>query len=105
MTPEQKTHFKRQGYLLFKNALSHQQLRPIKEHVFEELKRLKIWSSGKTLSSSVKELPMFQQTAKLGQLIKCPNLQEKIVTPELQAAMDALAQTKLALARDAQFLI
>lgn len=105
MTPEQKLFFRENGYLFLRGAFTKKQVGPVKDHVLGELKRLRIWSSGKTLSSSLKEMPAFQQVSKLSQLIKFQGLQERIITQELRSAMHSLAENKLVSAQDAQLLI
>lgn len=78
---------------------------PIKELVLGELKRLNIWSGGKTSSPSFRELPTFQQTTKLSQMIKHRDLVSAIVTKELWSAIRSLADVQLIFPQDAQFLI
>jgi len=105
MTPEQAIFFRDNGYLLLKGALPRKQLDPIKNHVLAELKRLKIWSSGRTLSASMKKTPVFQQVTKQIQLIRYPALYSRVITPEIQSAITSLAQRRLGFDQDAQFLI
>lgn len=95
MTPEQKSLFRDKGYLFLKGALDRSRVAPIREYVFDELKRLKIWSSGKTLSSSVREMPAFRQIAKLSTLIKRNDLQSEVITPDVRSAIVELAQGKV----------
>ncbi|PSN16944.1 hypothetical protein C7293_00715 [filamentous cyanobacterium CCT1] len=104
MTPEQKSSFQEKGYLLLRGALIKKQVRPIKEHILAELSRLKIWSSGKSLSASIKQMPAFQQIAKLSGLVKQHDLQSKVITPDTLALINALAEGKLAPAQS-QLLI
>ena len=77
MTPEQKSFFRERGFLFLKGALSKSQVSPIRDHILDELKRLKVWSSGKTLSASIKKMPAFQQIAKLSAMIKHNDLHAK----------------------------
>src|SRR4051794_13032116 len=95
MTPEQQIFFNENGYLCLRGALARNQVEPVKDHVFSELKRLKVWSAGKSLSASIKGTPAFQQVTKLAGMIKVPERHAGIVTPALRAAIDALAGTKL----------
>ncbi|MGG6237803.1 phytanoyl-CoA dioxygenase family protein [Nodosilinea sp. AN01ver1] len=104
MTPEQKSSFQTKGYLRLKGALSKRQVRPIKEHILAELSRLKIWSSGKNLSASIKQMPAFQQIAKLSGLVNHHDLQSKVITPDTLALINSLANGKLAPAQS-QLLI
>lgn len=104
-TPEQRAFFQKNGFLLLKGALSKSHVEPIRAHVFGELKRLKIWPSGKKLSVSKAETPAFQQITKHSQQIKYPGLQSRLITTEIQSIMNALAGVPLTTAQDAQFLI
>jgi hypothetical protein len=80
-------------------------VQPVKIHVLHELKRLNIWAAGRTLSSRMQGLPPFQQIGKLGQSIKYPGLQARIVTQDLISKMQQLAGAKLVSAQDAQLLL
>ena len=95
MTPEQRSFFRERGYLSLRGALAKSQVRPIKEYVLDELKRLRIWSSGKTMSASIKEMPAFQQTTKLSGLIKRHDLQSKLITQDALSAITSLAEAKV----------
>lgn len=95
MTPEQKSLFQDRGYLFLKGTLDRSRVMPIREYVFDELKRLKIWSSGKTLSSSIREMPAFRQITKLSGLIKQNDLESKVITPEILSGIIELAQAKV----------
>jgi hypothetical protein len=60
MTPEQEALFRDRGYLYLQGALGKKTVRPVKAHVLNELKRQRIWSQGKVLSSRIKGLPAFK---------------------------------------------
>lgn len=102
---ESRLFFREHGYLLLKGALSKSQVNPIREHVLGELKRLKIWSGGKSLSGLLKDVPAFQQVTRLGQMIKYPGLQDRVVPAALVSAIKALTETPLVCAQDAQLLL
>lgn len=104
LTPEQRLAFREKGYLLLKGALNRSQVEPIKAYVLNELKRLKIWSSGKPLSAPIKKLPAFQQIAKLSGLIKRDNLHSKVISKDTLDAILSLAETSL-LPAQSQFLV
>lgn len=104
MTPEQISFFRNRGYVFLGGALKKAQVDPLKRHVLNELNRLKIWHAGRSLSASIKEMPAFQQIAKLSGLIKQNDLQSKVITPELLAAIASLAEGKVAPAQS-QLLI
>lgn len=104
MTPEQKSFFQDRGYLFLTGTLSKSQVRPIKEHVLNELKRLKLWSSGKTLSASIKKMPAFQQIAKLSGMIKQNDFHAKLITQAASSPIASLAEARVAPAQS-QLLI
>lgn len=104
MTPSQKAHFRDHGYLLLPGML-RANVRPLRDHVFDELRRLRIWASGKRLSSTLKDVPAFQQVGKLGQLIRCPDLLGAIVTRDVRSVVDAASETRLTSPKDAQLLV
>lgn len=102
---ENRLFFREHGYLLLKGALSKSQVNPIREHVLGELKRLKVWSGGKSLSGLLKDVPAFQQVTRLGQMIKYSGLQDRVVPAALVSAIKALTDTPLVCAQDAQLLL
>jgi ectoine hydroxylase-related dioxygenase (phytanoyl-CoA dioxygenase family) len=69
-----------------------------------ELKRLKIWSSGKSLSAPIKSMPAFQQITKLSGLIRQDDLHSKVINKEILASISSLSETSLSPAQS-QFLI
>lgn len=95
MTPDQKSSFCATGCLLVKRALTKNQTESIKQGVFDELKRLRIWASGKTLSASMKVMPAFQQIAKLSTLIRQDNLHAKLVSHDTFSIVASLSETRL----------
>ncbi|MES2627138.1 MAG: phytanoyl-CoA dioxygenase family protein [Pseudomonadota bacterium] len=105
MTPEQETSFHEHGYLYLRGALGKDVVQPVKAHVLSELKRLNIWSTGRTLSNRLKGVPVFQQIGKLGQLVHYPALKDRLVPRELHSLMRRLAGVNLATGQDAQLLI
>ena len=105
MTPDQRLVFRERGCLALPGALPQKQIGKLREQILDELKRLKIWSSGKRLSSRLDGIPAFQQITKLGQSTRLPELQARIITPELSSIIDTLGGVKLISARDARLLI
>lgn len=106
MTPEQKSFFQENGYLHLRRFYSKVQIEPLQRHVLDELKRLRLWASGRKLSNALDRLPHFQQIARLSQMVGRPqDLQQRLITPELVAAMRALAKVDLVSAQDAQWLL
>ena len=104
MTPEQIAIFQEKGILFLGQALSREQVDPLKEYILSELKRLKIWSSGKILSASIKSMPAFQQITKLSSLIKRDNLHSEIINEKTLSAISSLAGTSL-LPAQSQYLL
>ncbi|TGG92880.1 hypothetical protein E4656_12195 [Natronospirillum operosum] len=95
MTPEQHRWFQEQGFLYMPGAVGKNVVQPFKTHVLNELKRLNIWSAGRAQSKKLQGVPVFQQTARLGQLISHPDLNEKLISKELHSAMCVLADSPL----------
>jgi hypothetical protein len=106
MTPEQKSHFQERGCLLLKGALARSRAEPLRSHVLAELKRLKIWSAGKTLSAPMKTLPPFQQINRISEHLKEHELARKIIDDELRADIAVLLESPVQSARgQGQFLV
>jgi Protein involved in biosynthesis of mitomycin antibiotics/polyketide fumonisin len=104
VTPKQKTSFLESGWLYMPGALAKSVVHPVKAHVQDELKRLNVWSTGRALSRKFKDVPIFQQTGKLGQLINYPNLNKRLISAELYSDMCQLAGTPLS-GQEGQLLI
>ncbi|MES2938333.1 MAG: phytanoyl-CoA dioxygenase family protein [Pseudomonadota bacterium] len=75
--------FREHGYLCLQGFHPKNRMASVRNKLLDELKRLKVWAAGKSLSSSLQELPPFQQIAKLSTLVKVPGLHEALITPEL----------------------
>ena len=99
MTPDQRSAFRESGYVLLRGALHRNQVEPIRRHVVDELKRLKIWASGKTLSASIKKAPAFQQIAKLSRLLQQDRLDARVSNDDTISAIASLAETRLVAAQ------
>lgn len=104
MTTEQASTFRDTGYLLMKQALPRKHVDSMKAHVLKELARLRIWSSGKSLSPSLRTAPAFQQIAKLSGLIRQDDLHAKLIDADLLTTIVSLAGTRLVPAQG-QFLV
>lgn len=98
LTPEQQALFRERGLLQLKGAAGRSQVSSLREYVLEELERLKVWASGKSLSASLKQLPAFQQITRLSGMIRLPETPSPLISPGLYADMEALAEGKLAAA-------
>jgi ectoine hydroxylase-related dioxygenase (phytanoyl-CoA dioxygenase family) len=104
MAPEQKAIFREKGCLFLSAALPRSEVQPIKHHVLDELRRRRIWSSGKTLAPSIKRIPAFQQIGKVSEQIRLDNLHARIVNARIVLAIASLAEAKLVPAHS-QFLV
>lgn len=91
LQPSQVALFHTQGCLQLKGFHPRARMGEIEKAVLEELKRLRIWVSGKSLSSPVRELPPFQQIARLSTLVKVPGLHAAVMTPQLSSIIAFLA--------------
>ena len=91
LSPDQRDAFAEQGCLRLPGFLSRAQVEPVRRQVLDELKREKIWASGRTLSTQLSGLPAFQQIGRVSGRVKVPNLQQALVTPELCAIVSAIA--------------
>lgn len=104
MTPEQRTFFHERGYLLLQGAVTQSQLRPVRERIVSELRRLGITSSGQGIPTSIRKLPAFQQIGKLSRLLEVPDLAAKVIPPKVQEGINALAETR-AVSNQSQLLV
>ena len=105
LTAEQERLFGEQGYLYLPGALAQKTVQPVKAHVLDELKRLRIWATGRALSDRMEGIPAFQQVTKLSQLIRYPRLKDRLLSQNLYSTMHRLAGTALAPEQDTQLLI
>lgn len=101
---EQRRFFEERGYLHLQGAVSPAQLRPVRDRIVSELRRSGITASGSGLPASIRSLPAFQQIGKLSRLLNLPDLAAKIISPKVQAAVHALAETS-AFSTQSQLLI
>src|SRR5574344_11168 len=104
VTPKQKSSFLESGWLYIPGALAKSVVHPVKAHVQNELKRLNIWSTGRTLSRKFKDVPVFQQTGKLGRVINYPKLSGRLLSQELYSDWCQLAAASVS-GQERQLLI
>lgn len=83
--------FHDEGYLRLSGVHSAARLRAMRDNILRELSRLNIWSGGKSVGSALKDLPPFQQIAKLSSMVKIAGLDELLNTPEIRSAISGLA--------------
>jgi hypothetical protein len=103
--PPDLEFFKAQGYLQLKGFHPKAKMGGISKSIIEELKRLKIWASGKSLPHALHGLPPFQQIARLSTLVKIPGLHEALITPQLASIIAALAGRAPSAPQDTQLLL
>jgi hypothetical protein len=104
LTPQQRTFFRERGYLRLERAMTREHLRAVQAYVADNLSRNGINASGKGVPRSISDLPVFQQIGKLSQLIKPPDVPQKLVPSGLLATIESLAASRITSAQT-QFLI
>jgi len=80
MKPEHSERFAEQGYLRLEYFHPKDRMMRIKQKVLDEIKR---GSDGRSMSRSMRGVPIFQQIAKLSGRVNVVGLHEELVTPEL----------------------
>lgn len=94
MSPEEK-EFSDSGVLLLSGFLPKKAVGAAREAIASELKRLKISSNGKIQSSKFQDLPPFQQTGRLGQMVKVGDEIDRLFSGELLDVMNSMAGSRL----------
>lgn len=97
--------FHEQGWLRLSAFHPRKRMAPIERQVLDELKRVKIWAAGKSLSSQLQGLPVFQQNGKVASLVKVPGLQDALMTRELLSVITELAGCAPSSSQSAQLLL
>lgn len=92
LPPADVAAFAQQGLLRLDGFCPRSHVARIRQQLLDELKRLGLWAGGRPLSRQLRELPPFQQISRLSSAVRIPGLHEALVTPELGAAVAALAQ-------------
>lgn len=105
MTSPQQNAFRSEGMLHLPGFIPRPRLKAIKDSILAELLRLRIWSGSKSLGSALDRLPAFQQIARLSSQVKVSNLHDALCTPEVQAAVAALAGSQPVTAQGEQLLL
>jgi hypothetical protein len=103
--PVQIEFFRREGYLRLEGFHARSRMSRVRQSTLDELKRLRIWASGKNLPSPLHALPPFQQVAKLSTLVKVSGMHEALMTPELATVVSALAGRVPSATQEAQLLL
>lgn len=105
MTPEQQAFFRANGYLLLKAALPTAAVKAVRDEVLDALRRRKLLLFGQGLPASIRALPLFQQITALSQALPPPAQLGKLLTPDLVALMNGLADARLEMGGPLQLLI
>lgn len=82
--------FRADGYLHLPGLL-RAEVAPLRREVADALSRLRIWSGGKVQPGAPTDLPVFQQTLRLGQMVRPAALPKTMAASALLAAVAALA--------------
>ncbi len=105
MPPAHADFFRDQGYLRLEGFHPGSRMASIRQKLLDELRRLRIWASGKRLPGSLHALPPFQQIARLSTLVKVPGLHEAWMTSDLVATVAQLAGRTPEAAQGTQLLL
>lgn len=77
----------------------------LRDRILAELKRVGVWSAGRSLSSAMTGMPAFQQTLRLGQLVRISELVDDLATDEVLRAVHALGGSTIRAMDEAQLLL
>lgn len=87
--------FYERGILPLRGLISRNQCAAVKRSILAELDRLKLREKGKLASSKIQKVPLFQQTGRLGQMVKMGSELDVLFPEDLVACMSSLANAKL----------
>lgn len=90
LSPEQTTTFTQQGILRLERAIHHQLTSRAKAWILSELDRHNLTSGKGPQSSKIRALPIFQQTTRLGELIKTNSSITELFTPDLFVTIQSI---------------
>lgn len=83
------------GVIALRGFLSRKLVASARESICSELKRLRIKVDGKILSSKIQNLPVFQQTGRLGQMIQVEEEVGRLFSQDLLSTINGLAGSTL----------
>ena len=95
LTEADKNSFLERGILPLRGLIPRKLVAAAHAHILSELTRLKIKDGGKIVSPKIQNLPVFQQTGALGQMVKGHETVDRLFTDELLSAAAELAGAKL----------
>lgn len=87
--------FNELGIIALKGFIPRTLITSAQQSVILELERQKLKVGGKLIAHKIKDLPIFQQTGRLGQMVGQLNEVNRLFTEELKKAMNDLSGTKL----------
>ncbi len=87
--------FARSGLLPMRGWLPRKPTALAKDAILNELTRLKLRVNGKFVSSKIQDLPIFQQTGRMGQMVGGLDEVDRLFTDELLETMESLAGANL----------
>ncbi|MFO0604761.1 MAG: phytanoyl-CoA dioxygenase family protein [Polyangiales bacterium] len=96
MSESQAREFVERGVMPLRGFVPRPQVAAAREWIAAELERLRLKVNGRVDASKVRDLPVFQQTTRLGQMVRGAPAIDGLFTDDLRAVMDALAGVKLA---------
>ncbi|UQA57878.1 phytanoyl-CoA dioxygenase family protein [Polyangium aurulentum] len=97
--------FSDDGVLPLRGFLPRKLVAAAQSAISSELTRLKIKANGKLTASKIQALPVFQQTIRLGQMIKVGDEIDRLFPEELLVAMNSLAGAPLERSPHPQILL
>lgn len=87
--------FTDKGILVLRGFLPRKATAHARDSILSELKRLKLKANGKIVSSKIQDLPIFQQTGRLGQMVGSREEVDRLFSEEVLSIVNALAGSKL----------
>lgn len=87
--------FSEQGILVLRGFLPRTTVAAARDSILSELSRLKLKVNGKIVSSKIQDLPVFQQTSRLGQMVGPLESVDRLFSDDLLSTMNALAEAEL----------
>ncbi len=88
-------NFSEQGILALRGFLSRKTVAVARAAVLSELSRLNLKANGKFVSAKLQDLPVFQQTERLGQMVGRLEQVDRLFSDDLLATMSALVDAAL----------
>lgn len=87
--------FSKQGILALRGFHPRKLVEAARDSILSELSRLNMKVNGKIQSSKIQDLPVFQQTSRLGQMVGRIEQVDRLFSDDLLTAMNDLAGAKL----------